>query len=435
MTVRRKLVRALVWASTIAFGLPLVLWASSETYFRYSYCQGRDLVFLTRAREPEPWVYVYADDWSIPQWTPDGAAILFASARDRQSGYEVFVVASDGSEPLNSFGDRGVAGFQLAPDGSHIAHGTGQIEVSALDRSGRRRLTKGPDKDHSPLWSPDGEYIAFGRSGEDRCRLLFFTHNASGLYTMKSDGSDVRRIASTYRGVMEWSQDGRLAFVTERALHTVKANGRDRRTVYNLPEESKGSPIDNHAWSRDGRLAFVGFLEDERGVLQQAVYAVGANGSDLTSVYGPQQEKELSLASNLAWSPDGRRIAFLVRVGGAVKLYTIGHDGSDHRQTAEGFGLGVKHGSVSWSPDGSRILISKSDDLSVVDADGSTHRRVGIGSRSAWSPDGSRIAAVRFEDDGSHAVLYTMAPDGSDVRILVRRTSGYLEALGPEERR
>ena len=192
--------------------------------------------------------------------------------------------------------------------------------------------------------------------------------------------------------------------------------------MFCLPAESEGSPIHNHSWSPDGRLAFVGLQEDERGTLQQAVYTVNADGSDRTIVLGPTEKTELSVASNLAWSPDGRRIGFLSRVGGAVKLYTMVSDGSDLRETAGGLGIGAKHGSVSWSSDGSRILISKDKVLYVGNADGSNLRRVGTGSRSAWSPDGSRAA------------LYTMAPDGSDVRILVRRRSGYLQGLGPEER-
>ena len=285
------------------------------------------------------------------------------------------------------------------------------------------------------MWSPDGEYIAFERSGEDRCRFQFLPHNVSGLYTMKSDGTDVRRITRTFRWRGEWSPDGRLAFVTDGSLYTVRADGRDKSRVYRLPAESEGSPIHNHSWSPDGRLAFVGLQEDERGTLRRAIYTAEADGSGLASVYGPrQQESELSVSSNLAWSPDGGRIAFLSRVGGAVKLYTMASDGSDLRETAGSLGIGAKHGSVSWSPDGSRILVAKDKVLHVGNADGSNLRRVGLGSRSAWSPDGSRIAAVTFEEDGSRALLYTMAPDGSDVRFLVARRSGYLQGLGPEER-
>ena len=54
----------------------------------------------------------------------------------------------------------------------------------------------------------------------------------------------------------------------------------------------------------------------------------------------------------------------------------------------------------------------------------------GIGSFNAtWSPDGSRVAVGM--PGGSGVVLATVAPDGSDVRVLARRgENGELEAVG-----
>ena len=54
----------------------------------------------------------------------------------------------------------------------------------------------------------------------------------------------------------------------------------------------------------------------------------------------------------------------------------------------------------------------------IADADGSgDYRRVADGSFASWSPDGFKIAVIDFADD----YLFTVAPDGSDVRVLVRR--------------
>ena len=89
---------------------------------------------------------------------------------------------------------------------------------------------------------------------------------------------------------------------------------------------------------------------------------------------------------------------------------------------------------VDWSPDGSKILYSCGgtcvvdlDDLPLREAPPSAERVAGWGA-AAWSPDGSRIALVEFEGPDpysrQHPIVSTMAPDGSDVRVLTR--------LGPE---
>ncbi len=59
------------------------------------------------------------------------------------------------------------------------------------DGSGQRRLAYGAQ----PLWSPDGQRIAFVRSG----RLV------GGLYVMNADGSGQRRLARNARGGAAWS--------------------------------------------------------------------------------------------------------------------------------------------------------------------------------------------------------------------------------------
>ena len=100
-------------------------------------------------------------------------------------------------------------------------------------------------------------------------------------------------------------------------------------------------------------------------------------------------------------------------------MVTINADGSELRTVAELPRKIVSGISLSWSPDGGAILFTlSSGEIFVANADGSGHEKVGKGNYATWLPDGARIAVLGSAEPGT--ALYTMAPDGSDVRILVR---------------
>src|SRR6266404_4851004 len=101
-----------------------------------------------------------------------------------------------------------------------------------------------------------------------------------------------------------------------------------------------------------------------------------------------------------SWSPDGRMIAFTsFREGGGAHLYTVD---VASRQVRSLIGLGDFATGASYSPDGSRLLFSSSQndntDVYVAQADGSGARRItearGIDISASWSPDAKRVAFV-----------------------------------------
>jgi TolB protein len=123
-----------------------------------------------------------------------------------------------------------------------------------------------------------------------------------------------------------------------------------------------------------------------------------------------------------SWSPDGRIIAFTsFREGGGAHLYTVDVASKQIRSL---IGLGDFATGASYSPDGSRLLFSASQndntDVYVAQADGSGARRItearGIDISASWSPDGKRVAFV--SERAGTPQIYTMAADGSDVRRL-----------------
>ena len=328
---------------------------------------------------------------TAPIWSEDGSHLVFARP---PSG--VFVVQADGTDmwslppnsPMGIPTSPGNFSPALSPDGSLVAYAmvserseNSAIVTSGLDGSELRKLTSDSATDAHPAWSPDGTQIAFYSNRETRSAVTFH------LYIMDSDGSDERSL-------VPWSSI---------------------------------APRQPPVWSPDGsRIAFVSFqreLQETGSIERHIVYTVRPDGSDLTELGDIE-----SGGSSLAWSPDGSRIAFVREE--PRELYTMDPDGGNERplslEIVQGWSV-----QLAWSPDGSEILVGRV----VVRVDGSGSRvlaepdsKWGWGAR-AWSPDGSRIAFHYSLSYNSDIVLYTLARDGSDPRVLVR---GTLERLVAE---
>jgi dipeptidyl aminopeptidase/acylaminoacyl peptidase len=148
----------------------------------------------------------------------------------------------------------------------------------------------------------------------------------------------------------------------------------------------------------------------------------------------------------LSFSPDGTRIAFDNFLEGEYGIETADPDGSDIVRLTDG----VNDSWASWSPDGTKILFSSTrydssiercmpgfphehgcpTDIYVMDTDGSNVVRLTDDPASeyqpVWSPDGGMIAFARSLGDRqlSHPAIFTMDPDGTDVRQVSSADGG-----------
>jgi Tol biopolymer transport system component len=136
-----------------------------------------------------------------------------------------------------------------------------------------------------------------------------------------------------------------------------------------------------------------------------------------------------------AWSPDGRRIAFVSydqNWGAHIYLMDAGGNGSVLR--VSGFQ------SPAWSPDGRLLAVARNPfatgcvyecDVYLLSADDDGAAPVRLATMAAyptWSPDGKRIAFVSLSgDDGYHA-LHVINADGSgETAITVRDEGGIFD--------
>ncbi len=142
------------------------------------------------------------------------------------------------------------------------------------------------------------------------------------------------------------------------------------------------------AWSPDGRrIAFVR-ADNKHHV---GVYVMNADGTE--------QRRLVRYGTDPRWSPDGRTIAFVRRAtfdGFNYDIYVVDGDGGPARNLTP---TPAYENDPAWSPDGRRIAFVRGHDIWLMNADGSGKRTLTSGAARdrvpSWSPDGRTIAFDR----------------------------------------
>jgi Tol biopolymer transport system component len=181
------------------------------------------------------------------------------------------------------------------------------------------------------------------------------------------------------------------------------------------------------SWSPDGRSLAALAPADPPGQDHFTDLVVtdaqGQNAHDLTRNGGRG-----GVTSVFGWSPDGNELAANWSGWGQGVLIAKA-DGSGMRSLTD-TGYGAYVAGESWSPDGKRILLSRSSigtvqapAVSVIDADGANERTlVDSADGAAWSPDGLRFAYVAYVD-GRAGGLGVANADGGNAHLLFQGVS------------
>ena len=164
------------------------------------------------------------------------------------------------------------------------------------------------------------------------------------------------------------------------------------------------------------------------GLLVAPALAIGDHILEL--IYGKSTPGDVQTP---AWSPDGRKLAFVSQRDGNAEIYVMNADGSAQENLTR---QPANDSHPSWSRDGGKLVfVSRRDgnsEIYVMNADGSGLRNV---TRTpwddldpAWSPDGRAIAFVQKKCVASRPCaaayetdLYVVNADGSGLRRLTTR--------------
>jgi TolB protein len=157
-----------------------------------------------------------------PEWSPDGTTIAYSqwcAVRGQPGVFDLGVAAmnADGTHRrvlLPCQARRDIASFNWSPDGARlvleIATGTpsgrtprtrqSDLAIVNADGTGLRRLTRTAALETNPVWSPDGQLIAFTSDRASTARRQERNGRAFDLYTMRTDGTAIRRLTSNGGG-------------------------------------------------------------------------------------------------------------------------------------------------------------------------------------------------------------------------------------------
>ncbi len=258
------------------------------------------------------------------------------------------------------------------------------------------------------------------------------------IATINPDGSG--RVDLTANTVHDfspsWSADGQwITFVREPApgpccdydaVWKMRADGTSQTRLTFLPGHAS-----NPVWSPDGQK--IAFQRTEWPSRQGEIWTVNPDGTGeallATPPCPPGADHGCHLGS-LSWSPDGTKIAFAniplicdfmppecsLREG-PPDVWTVTSDGTTAAPLNEDE---AGDRSLDWSPDGARIAIERDWDIGVMSMDGSFVSLFVLTAAEdvtpAFSPDGQQIA-WKSNVQGDHAI-YLMDDDGGNVRRL-----------------
>ena len=213
--------------------------------------------------------------------SPDGSRLVYSScqyeARDSSDyraeagkrprlGYEIVNINIDGTEVGRMTYNNTVDHYpEWSPNGVEIAYfaearGGPYLYIQAI-RGGKRtsNISVAP---YPPVWSPDGQRLAFLTPVEDI--PAEFGH---AIYTLGADRTKLNRMGdyTTFSSTLPtWSPDGeRLAFAHSLAatssIYTVNADGTDLRQIWRSIPNVSVHPIVGVDWSPDGSELLVVF--------------------------------------------------------------------------------------------------------------------------------------------------------------------------------
>jgi dipeptidyl aminopeptidase/acylaminoacyl peptidase len=325
---------------------------------------------------------------ATPQWSPDGARIMFASPL---GGSDLWTVPSTGGFPVPLNVDMGEIAFlqghqpTFSPDGKWIAYisnktGAAEMFATSLDDGRAVQLTHLGARINSYSWSPDSRSIAVA---DDRS-------GGFDIYVVAVPGGAITRITSDprYDVFPSWTPDGKhVVYVRlddrwlDHEILVADLDGTSKPVVKDTDffDYAAGGTFGYPQISPDGSTIL--FRSQRSGWINYWTVPVAGGASHLLAPEAANQ-------SGAHWSPDGKSILYLSLWNGTQDLRVVPSTGGTPRAVVKPDGAGYVNNAM-WSPDGTRISYTLESptapaDLYVVPIAGGAPTRLTMSVAPSW---------------------------------------------------
>ncbi len=250
-------------------------------------------------------------------WHPDNQRVFYNTKQD--DTFQIFVVSANDSQPKKvSSGERDNLVLDISADGTKILYGSAKEESDlwSVNLKDKKEFTVASDID-SELWanvSPDGKTIAYQSiKNLSQGNKLF---NGT-ILTRPTNGSGQPTKLASEGFLPIWSPDGqKVAYMkvvgAKNHIETIQSTGNGQKILASEGVESISYTIlpynrlrtSYFSWSPDSSK--IAYISEKTG--QKNLWLVnegGTNNLQLTENTSPDSELECPL-----WSPDGKKIAF-----------------------------------------------------------------------------------------------------------------------------
>jgi tricorn protease len=216
-------------------------------------------------------------------WSPDGTRLAFVRGRG-----DLFTVDREGKQIHCVLRSWNAPRYSWSPDGAWMAYSVEDNDFNQdiwlIKTSGQSKpfnLSRHPDSDSGPLWSPDGKMIAFtGRRSEQEVDVYY-------VMLQRKESEFSARDRTLKKALDKMKKGGKKASLTKKAGKSAKNSKKSPKSAV----KSSKVPV---------KIDFQNIHERIRRI----------------SIPNSRE-------SSLMWSPDSKLLAFRAVVGGKAGLYTV----------------------------------------------------------------------------------------------------------------